>query len=237
MRTIIIAIIVISVLAALAYRYWYQPTYDYVEVTDGTVTSYMTNVAAPAGGKIDQLNYNVGDTVHAGDTLATIEVVGGTGAAPPTGAAPAAGPSITRVLAQVTSPVDGRIASQLVSAGDTVAAGQPLAMVSDLNDLWVIANVDESRVGEVKANESADINIADLGVTLQGKVAQVGPATTDFLTPASSGVFSTSDTTRKVPVRISVDWANNDPVPGMTADVKISLPQTTQGSVGPLALP
>jgi multidrug resistance efflux pump len=228
--TTIIAIILISALAALAYRYWYQPTYDYVEVTDATVTGYLTNVAAPAGGRINQLYYNVGDTVHAGDTIATVEVIGA-GAAPS-----AAGPSITRVLAQVTSPVDGRVAAQLVSTGDTVVTGQALATISNLSNLWVIANVDESRIGGVSANEGVDVNMSNLGVTLQGKVAQVGPGTTDFISPATNGVFGTSDTTRKIPVRISVDWAGTQPVPGMTADVRINLPQGTQPALGSLSL-
>ncbi len=213
--TICIAIVVISLAAALGYRYWYQPTYNYVEVTDAQVSGNLTNISAPAAGKVDQLFFNVGDAVRAGDTVASVEVVAaGAGA-------PVAGPAISRVLAQVTSPVDGQVLSEPVNVGDQVAPGQPIVTISEKGNLWVTADVDEARVGQVAPGESVDLNIAALGRSLHGTVAQIDSATTEVINPSITGAFTSSDSTKKVPVQISVDWAGAQPAQGMTADVII----------------
>jgi multidrug resistance efflux pump len=218
--TIAIAIVILSLAAALGYRYWYQPAYDFVEVTDAQVSGDLTNISAPAAGKVHQLFFNVGDAVHSGDVVASVEVVAaGAGA-------PTAGPEISRVLAQVTSPLDGQVVSRPVSVGDTVAPGQPILTISDQHDLWVTADVDESRIAQVAPGQPVDVQIAALGRTLQGTVARIDSATTEVINPAGSGVFSSSDSTKKIPVQISVDWAGAQPAQGATADVTIHFPQS-----------
>jgi multidrug resistance efflux pump len=212
-------LIVLSAFGVLGFRYWYQPTYDYVEVTDAQVTGDLTRVAAPASGQVMALFFNVGDTVHAGDTIATIKVV----AAAPSAAA--AGPFIQRLLTRVTSPLTGRIAARTVSLGDTVAPGQMLVMISDLSNLWIEADVDEARISQLVSGQSVDVTVAALRKTLGGKVEEIGSATTAVTNPSIGGL-SSSDSTKKIPVRIQVDWAGaqgESPVPGMTADALIHI--------------
>jgi multidrug resistance efflux pump len=217
--TIAIAIVVLSLAAALGYRYWYQPTYDFVEVTDAQVTGNLTNISAPAAGKVDQLFFNVGDSIHSGDVVANVEVVAaGAGA-------PSAGPVISRVLAQVTSPVDGQVVSRPVNVGDTVAPGQPIVTISDQQHLWVTADVDESRIAQVAPGQPVDVQIAALGRTLHGTVSRIDSATTEVVNPAASGVFSSSDSTKKIPVQIAVNWDGTQPAQGTTADVTIHFPE------------
>lgn len=216
---IAILLIVISAFAVLGFRYWYQPTYDFVEVTDAQVSGDLTRVAAPASGQVTSLFFNVGDTVHAGDTLATIKVV----ATAPSAAV--AGPSVSRLLTRVTSPITGRIAARAVSLGDTVAPGQTLMVISDMSNLWVEADVDEARIGQLASGQPVDVLIEALGKPMAGKVTLISPATTEVTNPPVGGL-STSDSTKKIPVRIQVDWAGAQgasPVPGMTADVVIHI--------------
>ena len=225
--TIAVLLVALSFFAVLGYRYWYEPTYDFVEVTDAQVTGYLTKVGAPAPGRIDQLFYNVGDVVHTGDTIATVEVVAASGN-------PAAtGPNISRVLAHITSPVDGRVAAQWVSVGDTVSAGEPIVTIGDLNNLWVVANVDEGRIGQITRGEDVNITIADLGTTLHGTVSQIGSATTEAVNPSAASAFSSTDTTQKVPVRIAVDWGGAKPVAGMTADTTIYVNPAAEVAISP----
>jgi multidrug resistance efflux pump len=216
---IAILLVVISAFAVLGFRYWYQPTYDFVEVTDAQVTGDLTRVAAPASGQVTNLYLNAGDTVHAGDTIVTIKVV----AAGPSAAS--AGPFIPRLLTRVTSPLTGRIAARTVSVGDTVAPGQTLMIISDLSNLWIEADVDEARISQLASGQSVDVNVGALGKMLAGKVGEVGSATTEVTNPPVGGLTS-SDSTKKIPVRIQVDWAGAQgasPVPGMTADVVIHI--------------
>jgi multidrug resistance efflux pump len=215
--TIAIAIVVLSLLAALGYRYWYQPSHDFVEVTDAQVSGNLTNISAPAAGKVDRLFFNLGDPVHSGDVVASVEVVAaGAGA-------PSAGPAISRVLAQVTTPVDGQVVSQPVNVGDTVAPGQPIVTISDGHNLWVTADVDEGRIGQVAPGQPVDVTLAALDRTLHGTVTRIDSATTEVINPAASGAFSSSDSTKKIPVQIAVDWAGTQPAQGTTADVIIRL--------------
>jgi multidrug resistance efflux pump len=215
---IAILLIVLSAFGVLGFRYWYQPTYDYVEVTDAQVTGNLTQVGAPASGQVIGVFFNVGETVHAGDTIATIKVV-----APP--AAGVVGPSIPRLLARVTSPLTGRVAARMVNVGDTVAPGQALVSIADLSDLWVEADVDEARIAQVARGQKVDVSIGALGRPIDGTVTEIGPATTEVTSPAVSA-FGSSDSTKKIPVRINVDWVGANvvsPVPGMTADVIIHI--------------
>jgi multidrug resistance efflux pump len=220
-RVIGIAILLVIILAlgVLVFRFWYQPTYDYVEVTDAQVTGDLTQLAAPASGQVMALFFAKGDTVNAGDTIATIKVVS---AAP---SSVASAPSIPRLLTRVTTPVTGRIAARPVSLGDTVAPGQVLMSIVDLSNLWVEADVDEGRIGQIAHSQPVDISIEALGKPLKGQVAEIGSATTEITSPGIAS-FGTSDSTKKIPVRIQVDWGavqGVSPLPGMTADVVIHI--------------
>jgi len=212
---IAILIVVLGLLAALGYRYWYQPTYDFFNTDDASVTGSLVRVAAPATGQINDLTFDVGSNVNKDDVLATIKVVS---TAPST----SAGPSVPRLLARVTSPVSGTVATRNVSVGDTIAAGQPIATIVDLRQLWVVVNVDEDRAADVHIGQKADVTLTTANQALRGQVAEIGSATTDVTSPASAlSLGSSSDTTKKVPVKIVFDYAGLRLVPGMSANVTI----------------
>ena len=212
---IAVLIVVLGLFAGLGFRYWYQPTYDFVEIDDAQVTGDLTQVAAPASGQVKSLTVDVGDSVKANDVIATIQVIA------PGPSAAVAGPSISRLLTRVTTPVGGRIAARTASVGDTVVAGQPLVTIAGLTKVWVVADVDEARINEVAPNQSVDVNVTALNQTFHGTVVDIGSATTEVANPASISAFGTSDTTKKVPVRIAVDWKNAQALPGMTVDAII----------------
>ncbi len=204
-----------GLLAALGYRFWYQPTYDFVDTDDALVAGSLVRVAAPASGQINDWYIDVGDAVKKGDALATIKVVSSAPSA-------AAAPSVPRVLARVTSPISGTVATRNVSVGDTVAAGQILSTLVDLNQLWVVVNVAETRAAELRAGQNADVAIASVNRTFRGKVAEIGSATTEVTAaPSPLGVTTSSDTTKKIPVKIIFDYSGYRLVPGMSANVLI----------------
>lgn len=216
-RVLLVGAIVALVLvgaAGLGYLYWYQPTYDFFTTSDASVTASLVRVAAPASGQISDLFADVGTTVKKGDVLATMKVIS---TAP---SSVSAGPSVPRLLARVTSPISGTLIVRNVSVGETIAAGQSVASIVDLNQLWIVVNVDESRLTEVRIGQTADIRIADVNQTFRGKVADVGAATNNVLAPSIS-LTSSSDTTQKVPVKIVFDYTGARLVPGMSATVTI----------------
>jgi multidrug resistance efflux pump len=206
----------LALLGAAGYRFWYQPSFDFFVTDDASVRGSLVQVAAPAAGRVDDLFFDVGNTVDDGTVLAAVKVV-----AAPAGAATAA-PSVPRLLARVASPVAGTIATRDVSVGDTVAAGQSLATVVDLRQLWVVVNVDEDRAADIQLGQSADVAIGDVHRTFRGAVVDTGSATTVATSNAAPVTNDTSDT-KKVPVKIAFDYAGARLVPGMSATVTIYL--------------
>jgi multidrug resistance efflux pump len=207
-------IVVLGLLGVLGYRFWYQPTYVFFSTSDASVTGSFVRVAAPASGQISDLLADVGTNVNKGDVLATIKVIS---TAP---SAVSAGPSVPRVLARVTSPISGTLSVRNVSVGETIAAGQSVASIVDLSQLWVVVNVDESRVAEVRSGQIADVEIGDVNRVFRGRVADIGSATNNVAAPSIS-LTSSSDTTQKVPVKIVFDYTGARLVPGMSATVTI----------------
>ncbi len=210
---IAVLVIVLALIAVLGYKYWYQPTYAFYNTDQASVTGSLVNVAAPASGQISDLYFDVGTDVQKGGVLATIKVIN------PAASAVSIGPSVSRVLAHVTSPVSGTIAARNISVGNTVTAGQPLATLVNLNQLWVVVNVDEARVAEVRPGQVADVQIGDESRTFRGKVTDIGSATNDLLTTSIS--LTSSDSTKRVPVKVVFDYSGYRLTPGMSATVTI----------------
>jgi multidrug resistance efflux pump len=209
-----LAVIAVGLLAVLGYRYWYQPTYEWFSSDDAQVAGSLVHIAAPATGQIESVGYDVGSAVGKDEVIATIKVT-------PAIASSANGPSVPRVLARVASPLTGTVAVRDVSAGDTIAAGQPIATIVDLRNLWVVVNVDEDRIASIQPGQPADVVVSSADHSLRGQVAEIGSATTEAIAPSSSLLGSTSDTTKKVPVKIVFGSGGSRLVPGMSATVTI----------------
>ncbi len=212
-RSLLVGVIIILVLlgaAGLGYLYWYQPSYDYFSTNDASVTGTFVRVAAPASGQVYDVLADVGTSVKKGDTLATIQVT-----------------AASRLLTYVTSPTGGTIATRNVNVGETIAAGTSMGSIVDLSQLWVVVNVDETRLAAVRVGQTADVAIAAVNQTFHGKVTEVGAATTNVLSPSIS-LTSSSDTTQKVPVKIVFDYTGARLVPGMSATVTIHTRETPQ---------
>lgn len=60
----------------------------------------------------------------------------------------------------VRSPIGGVVLERLVTPGTTVVPGTPLFVVSELSRLWAIAEIDESRLSQVRAGRTVDIQVA-----------------------------------------------------------------------------
>jgi hypothetical protein len=82
-------------------------------------------------------------------------------------------------------------------------------------------NVDESRAVEIHIGQTADIAIGAVEQTFRGKVSEIGSATTDLTTAGAISLNTSSDTTKKVPVKVVFDYSNYRLVPGMSANVTI----------------
>ena len=129
------------------------------------------------------------------------------------------------------APYNGVVAKRWVIAGDVVAPGQPVFTIFDLEEIWVTANFEETKISSFQAGDSVQISVdAYSGHDFKGQVIFVGAATASqfSLIPPNNASGNFTKVTQRLPVKISIksDPAaeNNEPVtlvPGMSAVVKI----------------
>jgi membrane fusion protein, multidrug efflux system len=132
----------------------------------------------------------------------------------------------------IAAPFDGTVAKRWVLAGDVVQAGQPVFTIYDLKNIWVTANLEETKLGHIRLNDPVEIDVdAYPGMKFTGKVFEIGTYTaSEFsLIPPNNASGNFTKVTQRVPVKISIVdpsvSASADPVlrPGMSVEVSVKV--------------
>lgn len=121
----------------------------------------------------------------------------------------------------ITSPIGGIVSSRNIEAGEQVSSQTTLFTIAQTSSLFVLVNVSDQNIANVKPGTTAQITIPELGTTaFQGKVTNVSP-----------GLDATS---HAYPVKIQI--ANPDPrtLPGMTASIRFTGLTTQPGIIIPV---
>ncbi|MGE0054476.1 MAG: efflux RND transporter periplasmic adaptor subunit [Hyphomicrobium sp.] len=122
----------------------------------------------------------------------------------------------------VRAPRDGIVLERSVVPGQQLRAGDTAFRIADLSVVWVIADVPESEIANLKAGEAVTIRTrAHPGHMFSGTVALILP--------------EIDLQTRTVKVRIEIDNAKRLLLPGMYADVEISAPEDAEVLIVPTA--
>ena len=131
------------------------------------------------------------------------------------------------------SPINGIVTQLNVELGEVVVTGTMnipgsiIMLVSDLNEMEVLADVDESDIRDVRVDQATSIEIDALpGRKFNGHVTEVGNAPEPV-------VSASENSTVNYPVKIHVDGDKSGLKPGMSANVEI----TTTGVQGALLVP
>jgi membrane fusion protein (multidrug efflux system) len=124
----------------------------------------------------------------------------------------------------ILSPIHGVISKRLAEEGQMVQPGQPILVVNDPGEKWVVANIEETKVRRVR--KGAEVNIeADAfpGHVFKGQVESVGAAAlSEFaLLPSDNPSGNFIKITHRLPVRIFVKDPQNLLKPGMMVVVII----------------
>lgn len=119
------------------------------------------------------------------------------------------------------SPLAGVVSRKRVEEGQLVQSGQPVLVISDPKDIWVLANIKESYIRDVSVGKRVDIAVdAYPDRRFEGKVETIGAAAiSEFALFPPTGSFTKVE--QRIPVQITV--ANNDGLlkPGMMVVVGI----------------
>ena len=127
---------------------------------------------------------------------------------------------------RVFSPVHGLVAKTAVNTGELVDVGQTLAFVHDLDTIWVIANVEETQISNVRVGQPVDITIdAWPDSPLMGHVESIGSVTgSQFaVIPRESLGGNFVKVVQRIPLRISVEDPGRILQLGLSAVVGIDI--------------
>lgn len=122
------------------------------------------------------------------------------------------------------SPIDGVVSRKRIEEGQLVQRGQPVLVINDPTDVWVLANIKESYIREVVVGNPVNIDVdAYPHRRFQGKVETVGAAAiSEFSLFPPTGSFTKVE--QRIPVRITVPNTDGLLKPGMMVVVGIVKP-------------
>ena len=132
----------------------------------------------------------------------------------------------------ITAPMDGVVAKRWVLTGDVVQPGQPIFTIYDLKNIWITANLEETKLTHVHLGEPVEIDVDSYpDVKFHGKVVEIGNYTaSEFsLIPPNNASGNFTKVTQRVPIKISIDDTANatehKPVlrPGMSVEVSVKV--------------
>jgi membrane fusion protein, multidrug efflux system len=110
--------------------------------------------------------------------------------------------------ATVRAMSDGIVSRKTVEVGQTVAPGQPLMALVDLDDLWVTANLKETQLRHIRPGQHARVSVDALGGReFTGKVDSIAAATGArfSLLPPDNATGNYVKVVQRVPVKIVFD--------------------------------
>ena len=129
------------------------------------------------------------------------------------------------------APADGVIAKKWLMPGDVTQPGQSVLTLTISKKLWIVAFLEETKIADVRNGKDVKFTIdAFDGVKFKGQVYLIGSTTASVfsLIPASNASGNFTKVTQRIPVRISIDSADNGKdissmgiISGMSAVVKI----------------
>lgn len=118
----------------------------------------------------------------------------------------------------------GTVARRTVEPGQMVSPERPLMAIVDLTDTWVVANLKETQLRDVRPGLRAEIRVDAFDGTLVGHVESVAAGTGSrfSLLPPDNASGNFTKVTQRVPVLIRLDDRGGRTLrPGMSADATI----------------
>ncbi|WP_047155021.1 efflux RND transporter periplasmic adaptor subunit [Aneurinibacillus tyrosinisolvens] len=187
---------------------------NYVTTDNARVTTDLFQIAPPAAGRLSQWSIHTGSHVQKGMLVGSVQAASMPNQQQSQG---------TAATIKLESPIDGTVIKTSAQAGQSVTQSQPLAMVANLSNKYILAYIDENEISNVQVGDDVDVYLdADSGNKLKGTVSKIGSQAGDITAASSSQSSRNSKQTERVPVEIRVPNFQGDyAVIGMNATVKI----------------
>lgn len=131
---------------------------------------------------------------------------------------------------KIYAPRNGAIAKRWIVAGDVVQIGQPLFMLTDVDHIWVTANLEETKVQKLRSGDPVEIHIdayPDEKFTGSVYVVRATAASQYSLIPPDNATGNFTKVVQRIPVKIWLDVPKSGErkylYPGMSVEVDIKV--------------
>lgn len=125
---------------------------------------------------------------------------------------------------KVRAEIAGTITKRSVEPGQLVSPDRSLMAIVDLSDPWVVANLKETQLADIKPGQRVEVVVDSFSGTLDGHVDSIaaGTGARFSLLPPENATGNFIKVTQRVPVKIKIDDRRGRLLrPGMSADVVI----------------
>ncbi|HEY2113447.1 MAG TPA: efflux RND transporter periplasmic adaptor subunit [Candidatus Angelobacter sp.] len=118
---------------------------------------------------------------------------------------------------KVTAPVSGIVTVRAAREGEVVNLGQPIVIITDLNDTWVRADIPETEAVHIALGDQLNARLPS-GDVVPGKIIFKAPEA-DFATQRD--VNRRKRDIKAIALKLQVDNSKKTLVPGMTAEILV----------------
>lgn len=213
-RIVLMTLLVLFVISGggLGYFYYYQGTH-FIKTEDARISGDQYKVMPQISGEITRFDVEEGDLLGKDEAVAEQDVTN-------------VDPSmISRSV--VRAPIDGTVIKLLSKEQEVVSAGQPVALMMNMDELYVTANIEETEIRKVQVGQNVDITIDALGdAPIVGKVRKIGAASnsTFSLIPAVNTSGNFNKVTQRIPIEIAIAKPEKmELLPGTNVVIKIHI--------------
>jgi multidrug resistance efflux pump len=206
----ILAAMILS-LGGVSFYYWYKNTH-YVDTENAHVDGTIVKVSPQISGIITEMYVEEGDLLQKGALIARqVDYT--------------LSPGSNLDLSVIKSPISGTVIKKIGNVGEVGVPGSPVAMLADLNNLYITANIEETELARVKPGQAVEFTIDSTpGIKYSGWVLSIGEATvsTFSLLPSQNTSGSFTKVVQRIPVKIGINgYQGQRLLPGMNAVVRI----------------
>lgn len=221
-RKLIFAIAMVVVIAAIGVgSYLLYESARYVTTDNASITAPLISVTTLNTCQIIALDADWGSYVEQGQRVAE---VGQPRPFDPNDREGAKAVPVGRV--GIEAPVSGFVAAIWTYPGAVASPGQPIITIFDSSNVWVMANIDETKLDRIRPGQAVEIKVDTLGgATLKGSVEGIAAATaaTFSILPQENTNTNFTKVAQVVPVKITIENPEHVLlIPGTSVEVKIA---------------
>ena len=214
--------VIILVIAGIGvgFNLWYQSS-RYITTDNARISAPLIPISTLGTSQIISLDVDLGSYVERGQRVAEVGQPRVSDSTNMRGFK-----AIPTSPTAVEAPVSGYVAAIWAYPGAVITTGQPIMTLYDSSNVWVTANIEETKMSRVHPGQTVRIKVDSLkGTTLDGTVEGIAAATaaTFSLIPQQPTTGTFIKVVQVVPVKIAVEKPNGSVLlPGTSVEVKIS---------------